>query len=111
MRGATLPLSYPQTPRTAKGKNMTAVENAAKAEALKKAHHFTFDGEKYSVAPTVDWDVEVLEAVEDEKIVAVVRAILGEKQWTQFKAKKRKVEDLTRLFEAISKAAGLQGNS
>lgn len=90
---------------------MTAVENAAKAEALKKAHHFTFDGEKYSVPPTTEWDLQILEAVEDEKIVAAVRFLLGDKQWAQFKQKKRTVADLTKLFEVITKAAGLQGNS
>lgn len=82
----------------------------AKSEATKSKITFTFDGEKYTIAPTAEWDITVLEAVEDGKTVSLVRAILGDKQWEQFKAKPRKVEDLNKLFEAISKATGIQGN-
>jgi hypothetical protein len=83
----------------------------AKAEATKVRPAFTFDGVKYSVDNTMDWDLEVLEAVEDDKIVSIVRALLGPDQWAKFKAKPRKVADLNDLFQAIAKAVGLQGNS
>lgn len=82
----------------------------AKSEATKNKVSFTFDGDKYQIDPTSEWDLDVLEAVEDGKIVSLVRAILGDKQWEKFKAKPRKVDDLNRLFEAISKATGIQGN-
>lgn len=82
----------------------------AKSEATKSKITFTFDGDKYQINPTTEWDVDVLEAVEDGKVVSVVRAILGDKQWETFKVKPRKVEDLNKLFEAISKAVGIQGN-
>lgn len=83
---------------------------AAKDEALKGNHKFTYDGEDYEVPPTSEWDISVIEAVEDEKIVTVVRSILGTAQWAKYKSKPRNVEDLTKFFEALSKAAGLQGN-
>jgi hypothetical protein len=82
----------------------------AKAEATKVRPSFTFDGVKYSVDNTMEWDLEVLEAVEDDKIVSIVRALLGPDQWAKFKAKPRKVTDLNELFQAIAKAVGLQGN-
>lgn len=84
---------------------------AAKSEATKSKISFTFDGDKYAIAPTQEWSVDVLEAVEDGKTVSVLRALLGDKQWEQFKLKPRKVSDLNALFEAISKATGIQGNS
>jgi hypothetical protein len=84
---------------------------AAKAEATKKKHTFVHDGENYSIATTKEWGIDVIEAIEDEKIVSAIRAILGDKQWATFKNKPRTVDDLNSLFESISKAAGLQGNS
>lgn len=84
---------------------------AAKAEATKKPHPFTFDGESYTVPNTTNWDLSVIEALEDEKIIAAVRAIVGLEQWAKFKKKTRKVEDLNAFFEKISEAAGIQGNS
>lgn len=82
----------------------------AKAEAAKIRPHFTFDGVKYTVDNTMDWDLDVLEAVEDDKIVTIVRTLLGPEQWAKFKSKPRKVADLNDLFQAIAKAVGLQGN-
>lgn len=83
----------------------------AKTEATKKTVSFTYEGEKYTIPTTKEWDLEVIEAIEDEKIVAVVRGILGDAQWATFKSKSRKVADLNDFFSAISKATGLQGNS
>lgn len=83
---------------------------AAKQEAKKQNHTFIFDGEKYTVPPTSEWDLDVLEAVEDDKAIAIVRSLLGPVQWAKFKTKPRKVEDLTALFEALAKAVGLAGN-
>jgi hypothetical protein len=84
---------------------------AAKAEATKKKASFEYDAETYTIASTKEWGIDVIEAIEDEKIVSAIRAILGDKQWANFKKKPRTVDDLNTLFEHISKAAGLQGNS
>ena len=83
---------------------------AAKSEAKKRNHFFVYDGEKYEVAPTSEWDLDVLEAVEDDKAIAIVRSLLGPEQWAKFKSKPRKVDDLNKLFQAIAKAVGLSGN-
>lgn len=87
------------------------MSNTVKAEVSKAKPSFTFDGVKYSVDNTMDWDLDVLEAVEDDKIVTIVRALMGPDQWAKFKSKPRKVADLNALFEAIAKAVGLKGNS
>lgn len=87
------------------------MSSPAKSEALKKSNVFTYDGETYTVPNTTEWDLAVIEALEDEKIIAAVRAIVGLDQWAIFKKKPRKVEDLNSFFEAISQGAGIQGNS
>ena len=87
------------------------MSNTVKAEVTKVRPTFTYDGVKYTVDNTMDWDLDVLEAIEDDKIVTIVRALLGPDQWAKFKAKPRKVTDLNELFEAIAKAVGLKGNS
>lgn len=83
---------------------------ALKAEAQNTHTDVEFDGQTYSVPPTMEWDLDVLEALEDGQIVKAVRALLGEEQYGQFKTKKRTVADLNALFEAIGAAAGFQGN-
>lgn len=84
---------------------------AAKSEAKKRNHVFIFEGEKYEVPPTSEWDLDVLEAVEEDKAVSIVKALLGAEQYAKFKNQKpRKVADLIKLFEALSRAVGLQGN-
>lgn len=87
-----------------------ATKAAAKAEALGNYTEVEYDGETYSVPPTMEWDLDVLEALEDGQIVKAVRSLLGEEQYTKFKFKKRTVADLNELFEEIGKAAGFSGN-
>jgi hypothetical protein len=82
----------------------------AKTEAKDTAVTFDFDGETYSVPTAAEWDVETLEAFEDGRIIATVRTLLGAEQWAKYKAKGRRVTDLTALFEAIQSATVGPGN-
>lgn len=83
---------------------------AVKAEALSTEVAFTFEGETYTVAPTKEWDLDALEAFEDGHIATCVRLILGDAQWATFRKKPRKLADLNALFEAVQRAAGVEGN-
>jgi hypothetical protein len=83
---------------------------AAKNEATSSAVPFTFDGVEYTIAPSMSWDLDALEAFENDRIAACVRLILGTDQWAAFRAKPRTVGDLNALFEAMQKAAGVEGN-
>lgn len=83
---------------------------AIKAEAQSTYTEVEYDGETYSVPPTMEWDLDVLEALEDGQIVKAVRALLGEEQYAKFKSTKPTVADLNALFEEIGKAAGFSGN-
>jgi hypothetical protein len=78
-----------------------------KAEALATGTPFTFDGETYTIAPTTEWDLDALEAYEDGQIARCVRLILGADQWKAFRSKPRTVGELSDLFDAAQKAAGL----
>lgn len=62
-------------------------------------------------ADTALWPLEVFEAFEDGRVLAALRALLGEEQWATYKAAApRTVGDLNILAEKISEAVGLQGN-
>ncbi len=83
----------------------------AKAEALNAPITFEFDGESYTVAPAAEWDVEALEAFEDQKIITCVRMILGDEQWKRFKSKPRNMGDLNGLFMVMqAQLVGPSGN-
>lgn len=44
-----------------------------------------YNGEEYTVRQDALDDVEMLEAVEDERYVTVIRKVVGKDQWTKFK--------------------------
>lgn len=83
---------------------------AAKAEARDETLSFRFENVTYRIAPADEWDLDALEAFEDGKVATFLRSVLGADQWAKFRAKPRKVTDLTALAEAMQKAMGLEGN-
>lgn len=64
---------------------------------------FKYDGEEYFVEPVGDWPIDVLEAMQDDKMVIAVRAVLGPVQWALFKQKKRTNKDFYGLTEELFK--------
>lgn len=65
-----------------------------------------FDGVVYSVNPRLLDNIEVIEAVEDNRMAATARAFLGPRQWADFKQSHSSYsKDLTllvnRIFEVI----------
>jgi hypothetical protein len=82
----------------------------AKAEALGENVDVEYDGETYSIPPTSEWDLDALEAYEDGKVLATVRSVFGDAQWSKFRQKRRTAADLTKLVEAMQTALGIQGN-
>lgn len=80
---------------------------AVKAEAKGEGFTVEFDGESYVIPPALDWDLEALEALEEGRVVAAVRALLGDEGWARFREKRRTVRDLNEFFELAAGAAGL----
>lgn len=81
--------------------------SAVKAEAKGSGIELEFDGEAYSLPPAVEWDLTVLESLEDGRVVNAARAIVGPEAWARFKSKRRTAKDLSAFLEAIIEAAGL----
>ena len=88
-------------------KSNSASLSAVKADVLGTDIAFDFDGDSYTVPPTSDWDLDVLEAIEDGKMIGAVRSLLGVSQWATFKAKRRTASDAAALYEALQGALGL----
>lgn len=90
---------------------MSDITSAMKAEALGLAVSFEYDGETYEIMPASEWDLDAIEAFEAQKASTGIRLILGAEQYKRFKRKRRKVSDLSALFEVMQKAVmGDQGN-
>lgn len=81
-----------------------------KSDALGKVHVVEFNGETYAVPPADDWDINVLEAIDESRMTVALRSLLGEEQYAKFRAGNKKVKDLGSFFEAAGKTVGA-GNS
>ncbi|MFE9335274.1 hypothetical protein [Streptomyces sp. NPDC007063] len=69
-----------------------------------------YSGATYHVPPADDWDIDVLEAIDDQRITHAVRALLGDAQYAEFRKGHRKVKAMAEFFEAAGKAVNA-GNS
>lgn len=83
---------------------------AAKAEATNATVPFEFEGQSYTVVPTSEWDIEVLESMEEGKITAVLRAILQDDGYSIFRATKPNIAKIGEFFESLQSALGTEGN-
>lgn len=84
--------------------------DAVKAEAEKpETIEVEFRGEKYTVPGNAEeWDIDVVEAMEDENLVQCVRALLGKEQWTLLKRRNNlKMGNIDEVADAFLAAVGL----
>ncbi|MFF7408701.1 hypothetical protein [Streptomyces lydicus] len=77
-----------------------------KNDALGKVVVVEFNGETYAVPSADDWDIDVLEAIDESRMTAALRALLGDEQYTKFRATNKKVRDLGEFFQAAGKKVG-----
>lgn len=70
----------------------------------------TYKGKTYRLVPATEWDIEVLEAMEDGKMTGILRGVLAGDGYARLRATKPLVSDLTELFEKVQKALGISGN-
>ncbi len=82
----------------------------ARAEALDTPTTVTWKGKTYKVKPSSQWDIEVLEAMEDGKMTALLRGILEGDGYARLRATKPLVDELGEFFDKIQKAIGAPGN-
>ncbi|MGW6920849.1 hypothetical protein ACWGA9_06130 [Streptomyces sp. NPDC054950] len=69
-----------------------------------------FNGDTYLVPPADDWDLDVLEAIDDQRMTHALKSLIGDEQYAMFRKSNRKVSDLGKFFETAGKQAGT-GNS
>jgi hypothetical protein len=70
---------------------------------------FKYDDEEYMIPPVGDWPIDVLESIQDDKMIPAVRALLGPVQWGIFKKKPRTNRDFYDLTAELFKEDGGRG--
>ena len=85
----------------------SASESPRKPVGNEKPVEFEYDNQTYILPPTEDWDLEVFEFAEDQKMASACKALLGPTQWATFKSKPRKMRDLIAIYEAAWGAVGV----
>lgn len=89
---------------TTPAKARAAVKKEATPDELPEKVTITYDGEDYEIEVAAFDDIEVMEAVEENKFVGAVKALLGPAQWLRFKSKKRSYSvDVVEILNLISK--------
>lgn len=85
---------------------------AARAEALKShaPRVITWRDKEYHVIPTADWDITVLEAMEDGAVTHILRGILADNDYAQLVAERPKITDLEEFVKLTFSALGVAGN-
>lgn len=81
-----------------------------KNDATGETFKVPYNGQAYDVPAADDWDLEILEALDESRMTAALRALLGEEQYKKFRVNNHKVRDLGAFFEAAGKKVGA-GNS
>lgn len=100
---------------TAAKTNVTALKNEAKPLDEREPVSFEYDGETYTIDPANVDNLELYEAVEDEKYLTAARGFVGKDQWSKFKDTHRDNEGRVPMapvegfLQALMEAVG-QGN-
>jgi hypothetical protein len=81
-----------------------------KNDVTGKPFSVEFNGDTYEVAPAEEWDLDVLEAIDENKLTHALKALLGDEQYATFRATNKKVKDLGAFFDVAGKQVGA-GNS
>ena len=63
-----------------------------------------FGNANYSIPPAEDWDIDVLEAIDDQRMTSALKALLGAEQYAEFRTRHTKVRELSEFFEAATSA-------
>lgn len=77
-----------------------------KTEALAENVDVKFGGATYTVPSAEEWDIDVLEAIDNEKITHALKSLLGDEQYVAFRKAHSKAKDLSAFLEVVIKAVG-----
>lgn len=83
---------------------------AAAYEALSQPVPVNFRGQTFEIPPTSLWPYSALEAYEDGKVAAFLRALLGPEQHRRFRPLVATVGDAEAFVQVLQEALGISGN-
>lgn len=89
---------------------LVAARKARTAEITGEPVTFPYDGDEYTIDGQVLKTLDVLEDMEEGRVIAAMKVILGPDQWTTFRRSHNSADDLGKLYEAASAALGIPGN-
>ncbi|WP_458085815.1 hypothetical protein [Streptomyces malaysiensis] len=79
---------------------------ATKKDATGESTSFEFGGDTYNIPPAEEWDIDVLEAIDDQKLTHAIKALVGDEQYALFRKSNRTVKALGEFMQAATEAAG-----
>lgn len=74
-------------------------------------YSFKYDDVEYFVKAVSDWPIDVLEGMQDDKLLIAIRALLGPEQWKTFKSKPRTNKDFYAFTEELFKGDASRAES
>lgn len=83
---------------------------AKKNDATGAPHEVEFNGETYLVPTADEWDIDVLEAIDEQRLTHALRALLGVEQYAKFRKTNTKVKALGDFMNAAGQKVNA-GNS
>lgn len=89
---------------------LVAARKAARADVTGEPVTFLYGGAEYTIEAGALKDLDVLEGIEDGRIITAMKKILGPEQWATFRRTHDSADDLGELYEAASAAYGITGN-
>lgn len=100
-------MSNTQTPKSPDD-DSRAKEQARKAEANgAKTATVQFRGSTFTIPLEYDdFSVDLIESLEEGKVVGIIRGALGRQQWAQVRNMQLRIRDLTPLMDEITRAMG-----
>lgn len=88
----------------------TTTTAAAAIEALAVERiELTFQDETYSVLPSSEWTLDIIEAFEEGRVAGFLKEVLGD-DYAKLRATKPKPDTLSEFVSALTTAAGVKGN-
>lgn len=77
---------------------------AKRDEATGSATSVEFNGHTYTVPPSDDWDIDVLEAIDDQRMTHALKALLGDDQYGEFRKHNKKVREMGEFMQRATEA-------
>jgi hypothetical protein len=89
---------------------MAVSASRAEAGASDTPITVTWRSKTFRLVPTSEWKLDAIEAMEEGKMVALLRGILAGDGFKRLSELEPKLSDLREFFEKAQKALGISGN-